>query len=299
MVHSKDLLEEEDGPLFEFGQSANDDVIELSQNMDTSELIDTYEDHDEVLSVTTEKPGSISKFFNGGSIANFTIDATRQYNRLTLAAGMPFMNDGLISLSGGLIYDGAVYYVDVVDTGVEQNLQLCWSVAAVQSDFPSNTDCADPSLDEDIVDANDNSVLGEGFVHIHRGVHAFEDDEAAFEDLFSPECTQDQRDSDSGYAEYYVGVDGDDEDLICEPFSSSVCDFRENASFISFIERNDDEYTGPLFDLARSSGADGIDDFCDSIAASNEFFEDVFVSLEPEIFDFRNPMMRVDITCDN
>ena len=53
MVHSKDLLEEEDGPLFKFGQSANDDIIDLSQNMDTSKLIDTYEDHDEVLSVTT------------------------------------------------------------------------------------------------------------------------------------------------------------------------------------------------------------------------------------------------------
>lgn len=300
MVHSKSLLDEDDGALFVFGESAHTDLADLAQKLDTRPLINEFDDRDGVLDVQTISYKNNQKFLDGGSEQTFEIESTRNYNRLTLAAGLPFANDGIVSLSGGLIFDGAVYYLELVDAGVEQNLQTCWSVAAESDDFPTLSDCAD--VESSLADENVNDFIGEGFVHIHRGFHSFGTAAADFTDLLPNECTSDQKDSDTGWAEWFINENYDDTDLLCATVRSdgSCNSFREDADLKKFVDDRDNEnifpeYQGVVFDLVRQS--DDFEEFCGTIEDTNDFANRALVTLEPELFDIRNPMAKVEIDC--
>ncbi|EJK65802.1 hypothetical protein THAOC_13303 [Thalassiosira oceanica] len=155
-------------PIFVFGEQSSPELAELSTNAIASDLERRYEGRKGVQDARVfDNFDYDEKFLEGGAKVSFRIDTGGYGDRLTIAAGLPFTNDGAWVLEHGHVYDGAEYFVNAIDTGDEGNIQTCWSVAAKQDDFPVQSECAD----NDDADDNDDRIPGENFVHHHRGMH--------------------------------------------------------------------------------------------------------------------------------
>jgi hypothetical protein len=289
MVHN-DMVQDKN-PMFEEGSPASEEFAELAQNLDADPLFDYYKGKPGVNMVKTITDfGLDRKYLDGGAKIEFNVDRNSNYNKLTLAAGFPFANDGVAALQGVRIIDGAEYVVEALDAGVEANLQTCWSVPAEREDFPPRSACADE--DHEIGDANDNSLPGEGFVHTHRGIH----DVDVPTDVYLLKCNDVEQDSTNHrFVEYFMASNYNDEDLLCSAVKGlGDCNMRSDDDFIGYVKGNGD-LANPIFDLVRDS--DDYNDFCDKIEGINDSIESAFVTLEPTIFDFRNPIAKVKISC--
>ena len=206
-------------PIFIFGDKSSPELAELSTNAHASDLERRYEGRKGVQEARVfDNFDQDEKFLKGGSKVSFRIDTGGYGDRLTIAAGLPFTNDGAWVLEHGHIYDGAEYFVDAIDTGSEGNIQTCWSVAAKQDDFPPLSNCADDNDSDD----NDNRIPGENFVHHHRGMHDFDSKDDLEQLLIFEECDDlialDDCDDDGGpcLATYFFEVGFTDEDLLCK-----------------------------------------------------------------------------------
>mmetsp|Transcript_28315 Transcript_28315/g.59812 ORF Transcript_28315/g.59812 Transcript_28315/m.59812 type:complete len:570 (-) Transcript_28315:175-1884(-) len=280
MVHSDKV----DLPLWSFGRPAFSDLAALAQDGDPDELIDFYEDNDDgVLDVDSER-GPIR---NGESIF-FEIPKSGSYNLFTMATSFIFSNDGFVSIDAGEIEDGATWFLWGLDAGVEANTQLCWTVQATSNDFPPNSDCY--FVDEEDADENDNEIPGEGFVHVHNGIHNFEDKKELEEFL---QFTCDDLEADS-FVEYFQIIGYDDDYLLYD--DDRARNERDDQSFLDVVEDFDDRFGDiPVFRLAVRAG--DFDQFCDDLEDISDFLINAFETLEPPIFDFRTPMMRVQMAC--
>mmetsp|Transcript_23131 Transcript_23131/g.41701 ORF Transcript_23131/g.41701 Transcript_23131/m.41701 type:complete len:616 (+) Transcript_23131:74-1921(+) len=301
-------------PVFEFGEKASDALASLAEEADASEMALYYNGLQGVEQVKVFRDfglGSFDeKFLRGGGATTFRVNTQGYGHRLTLAMGLPFTNDGAVILEAARIYDGAEYWISPIDAGTEGNIQTCWSVAAMQEDFPPQAECADDELS----DTNDNSIPGEAFVSMHRGIQDLERNNDELEDLLLfPTCedldleTSNRRSSSSNdgptnptarYAEYFFEVGYDDEVLLCQNRGlGGNCDYRDDENFLDFIDRNN-EFDGEddrFIRLAQDS--DDFEDFCDLIVAANKDLRDAFKILESHIFDWRNEIAHVQIHC--
>lgn len=294
MVGNKSSQEKD--PLFKYGSPASPELAALAQDLDTSELVQFYDNKNGVDKVhTIDDFGSERKYLNGGGTVQTTIYMNDDYNRLTIAAGFPFANDGVVALDGGIISDGAEFILTAIDAGVEANLQTCWSVPAEKDDFPPNSACGSRNQVTDKVGGlNDNSVSGEGFVHTHRGIQDL-DGSSDLDDLLLLECGDFEETIKSKFAEYFIESNYDDEMLLCKAVTGlGDCAFRTDDDFIEYVKENDD-LTDEIFKLVRNS--DNYKDFCDKVEDVNKGVSSIFVTLEPTLFDFRNPMAKVEVSC--
>ena len=236
-------------------------------------------------------------FLEGGKYARFKIRTSGYGNFLTIAAGLPFTNDGAVVLEGEPIYDGAEYYIYPIDVGAEANLQTCWSVAAEQDDFPPLSQCSD----EDFSDENANDFGGENFVSVHRGMQDI-DDEKDLDDLLLWECDElddiglDKCLDNQCFAEYFWEVGYDDDFLLCQSgaFGADRCNWRDDQDFIDTANREDTD-DNVLIKLA--AGSNDFQDFCDYVNEINDDILDGFKTLEPWLFDWRNDMAKIKIRC--
>lgn len=281
MVHSDNIRL----PLWAYGFPAFDDLAKLAQDGDPSELVDFYEDNDDgVLDVDAER-GPIQE----GESIFFGIPKSGKYDQLTLATSFIFSNDGFVSIRGEDIYDGAEFYLWGLDAGVEANTQLCWTVQAGVSDFPPNSECFD--VKDNIADENDNSFPGEGFVHVHNGIHDFEGTKRDAQDFLKFTC--DDLDVDS-FVEYFQEIGFDDDFLLFDDDRGR--NERDDESFLDFVEDNDDKYGDfIIFGIALDAG--DFNQFCDELEDLADFLFNTFETLEPQLFDFRTPMMKVELFC--
>eukprot|EP00580_Thalassiosira_gravida_P018603 CAMPEP_0201661360 /NCGR_PEP_ID=MMETSP0494-20130426/3746_1 /ASSEMBLY_ACC=CAM_ASM_000839 /TAXON_ID=420259 /ORGANISM="Thalassiosira gravida, Strain GMp14c1" /LENGTH=631 /DNA_ID=CAMNT_0048139447 /DNA_START=73 /DNA_END=1968 /DNA_ORIENTATION=+ len=301
-------------PVFEFGEKASDALAILAEEANAAEMALYYNGLPGVEQVKIFRDfglGSFDeKFLRGGSATTFRVNTSGYGHRLTLAMGLPFTNDGAVVLEAARIYDGAEYWISPIDTGTEGNIQTCWSVAAMQEDFPFQAECADDNL----ADLNDNSIPGETFVSMHRGIADLEKNNNELEDLLLfPTCddldleTSNRRSSSNDgptnptarYAEYFFEVGYDDEVLLCQNrgLGGNDCDYRDDGNFLDFIDRSN-EYDGEddrFIRLAQEST--DFEDFCDLIVDANRDLEDAFTTLESHIFDWRNEIAHVQIHC--
>ncbi len=294
MVHSKQVTNRR--PIYTFGNRTNSALGELAQDLDTNGMMSRYENFPGVRDARVIGDfGTERKFLTGGARKEFTIKPSGNYNRISIAAGFPFANDGAIVLQSGLIYDGAEYFLPALDVGVEANLQTCWSVPAEQEDFPPNSACSD----EELSDENDNSFAGENFVGIHRGMQDL-DAKGDLDGLVLLECKDaglDNANDDTRFALYFIEEGYDDDFLLCRAVAGSNCDLRGDDDFLAFLDSNDDFGSDDvLINIAKSS--DDFDDFCDRVSDINSDLEKLFTTLEAAIFDFRNPIAQVEIECD-
>lgn len=302
MTHTKEATWRR--PIFIFGNRTNEALAELAQDADASEMMRRYENRYgvEQTKVFRDFRNGIrdEDYLRGGARARLRVRTSGDGHRLSLAAGLPFTNDGAIVLEGAHIYDGAEYWLPVIDVGAEGNIQTCWSVAAKQEDFPPQSECAD---DEDS-DINNNDVPGENFVSLHRGMHDFDDKKDLQDLLFFPECSDydlDKSDDKDRFATYFYESGYDDEWLLCKnPVTggnSAECNLREDDDFLKYIDRS------PIHDgeddrfVALAADSDDFDDFCDNVKKANDDIEDALKQLEPWLFDWRGHVAHVEISC--
>ena len=294
MVHAKQVTKRR--PIYTFGNRTDSSLAELAQDLDTNGMMNRYEHFPGVRDARViGNFGEKRKYLNGGARKEFRIKPSSNFNRISIAAGFPFANDAAIVLQGELIYDGADYYLPALDVGAEANLQTCWSVAAEQEDFPSNSECND----EKMSDENDNSFGGENFVHIHRGMQDL-DGKGDLDTITLLECDEadlDKSDDDTRFALYFLEEGYDDDWLLCKTVAGDNCGLRGDDDFLEYIADADDFGSDDvLINIARNS--DDFDDFCKRIEDINKDLESLFKVLEPVIFDFRNPIAHVEIDCD-
>ena len=239
MTHSDKLYP----PLFEYGKPAYDDLAVLAQDGDTDELVWYYDGpygDDHVYWVTSER-GPI----RAGESISFGIDASGSYDRLTLATSFIFSNDGFVAINGEEIYDGATFWLWGIDAGVEANTQLCWTVQARLNQFPTQAECYSDRI---VSNLNDNSILGEGFVHVHSGIHDLQGKSDA-KDFLAFSCDDFNANS---FSEYFFEI-GFDDDMLLR--------YDDDREFLDYLSDNDDLQRYPIVDLALDS--QDFLDFCE------------------------------------
>ena len=304
-------------PLYIMGNSSNPALAKLAENADASEMMDRYinrrgVEQVKIFSDFDEFGIEVGPYLPGGATAKFKVNTAGHGERLTIAVGLPFTNDGVVVLQGAEIYDGADYLISALDVGAEANIHTCWSVAASKDDFPANAACATDELS----DENSNDLPGEGFVHMHRGFQDIDTKEEFENLLLFPECEdildKEFLDGTERFARYFYEVGFDDDFLLCgddylgtiDPGfgiggrPSGYCrNPRDDEDFLDIINTYDDFLDNRYTEHAKDST--DFDDFCAAIKEENKEIEQSFVQLEPYLFDWRNELMHVTIHCDH
>jgi len=300
MTAEKDVTKRR--PVFIYGNRTTEELAELAQDAKATGIERRYKGRRGVRSTqVVDDFGQDDKFLKGGGEVSFKVKGG---GFLTVAAGLPFTNDGAMVLQGRPVRDGATYFVDVIDVGAEGNVQTCWSLAADRDDFEKyapQSICAD----EDLSDDNDNRVPGENFVHMHRGVHDFDEKSDLESLLLYDECKDwtllencADGDGQNCFARYFFNVGYDDEVLLCSSGNDvNDCNLREDDDFLKFINKSS-QFDGEDDNLINiAMGSTNFEDFCDELVDVNKDIEDAFQTIEPIIFDWRNAIAKIHVDC--
>jgi Spondin_N len=155
--------------LFAIGRASTAAFAYLAELGNPSLLVSEYTDTVGVQSATMIRSEPI---FAGKSVA-FTVETSREYPLISFATMMVNTNDGFAGLSKIKPYDGLIQFSPGYDAGTETNDELCIHIPGP----------ACVSVNRTNSDAND---AGEGFVHIHRGIHGHGDIDASTYDWRNP-----------------------------------------------------------------------------------------------------------------
>lgn len=155
------------GNIFTVGQAAIPELAQLAEGGVTQPLQDILTP----ISVVSSVDSGAGLLGPGGS-QTVTISGTGNSSKLTLLAMVLPSNDGFIALNGvALPTSGSVTYnVTVYDAGSESNDELCAHIPG-----PTCGGAADSPDD-----------AGEGYVHVHSGIHGSGDLSAANHDWRNP-----------------------------------------------------------------------------------------------------------------
>jgi hypothetical protein len=142
--------------LFTVGEAVNDELAQLAEGGDVVPLADLLGSmHYKVGAVAVadfDRPGGV---FLPGESVSVEIPASGRYNRLSIASMLAITNDGFVALNGVPARPG-MHVAPVYDAGSEFNDEL-----AVNIPGPGGEGY--------------NMEGGEGFAHIHAGVHGIGD----------------------------------------------------------------------------------------------------------------------------
>ncbi len=138
--------------LFEAGEPASDGIATMAEGGDVSVILSSLEGNRSVYGTATAD-GPVMP----GKSTTFTLE-TNRYGRLSTVAMLVNTNDAFLALDTVYVPHRrghtVTYYANAYDAGSEINDELC-------SNIPG------PACGGEGVSAAD----GEGFVHIHRGMH--------------------------------------------------------------------------------------------------------------------------------
>ena len=142
--------------LYELGSPASDELTAIAEGGDTAPLAALLDADPRVADV--QNSGGL---LEPGQSVTVTVSATRGARFISLASMMLPTNDGFIALNSVKTpRKGSVtYYSQGFDAGTEPNDELCFNIPGPTcgGEGPS------PGID------------GEGYVHIHRGMHGIGD----------------------------------------------------------------------------------------------------------------------------
>lgn len=159
-------------PIFELGKEASPELGFLAEEGNPERLIELYsEGGDESFGVLFARQEGNGPLFLGDEFS-FTVMTRGKFKYLSMASMAVNTNDCFVGFTDILLKDGLHLYSPGYDSGTELNNQLCTSVPG-----PA---CQNTTLDED---PGEN---GEGFVHIHRGIHQVGDLDPARYDWRNP-----------------------------------------------------------------------------------------------------------------
>jgi len=161
------VITHETGNIFTVGQAALPELVQLAEGGATQPLQDLLTPFS-VISDTQSGDGLLAP----GESQTLTISGSDLTNKLTLLSMVLPSNDGFIALNGvDLPTSGSVTYnATVYDAGSESNDELC-------ANIPGPT-CGGSA------DSPDDS--GEGYVHVHSGIHGGGDLSVATHDWRNP-----------------------------------------------------------------------------------------------------------------
>lgn len=140
-------------PLFSLGQPASDEILAVAEGGDTSGLAALFTgNHDQILGA-----GPLDK----GQSVTVMLDASSNVNKITIASMLLPTNDGFVAKSIHLPRGSheKVVFLRAYDAGTETNDELCVNIPGPQCHGA-------PFSPED---------SGEGFVHVHSGIHGIGD----------------------------------------------------------------------------------------------------------------------------
>lgn len=143
--------------LFELGRPASSELATLAEEGDIGPLRAALQSRPRV----TQVRGGNS-LTNPGSAQRFVIDARPFVDRLSLAAMLIPTNDAFVALNAIDLPESSreiVIFAVAYDAGSERNDELCSSIPG-----PSFVECGGPGGGARVGE-------GEGFVHVHNGIH--------------------------------------------------------------------------------------------------------------------------------
>ena len=150
---------------FETGQSANSEVSSVAEGGDTSFLSDLMLRTTGVLDVSKIAPPPMQP----GEIRSLTLLAGGGFNRISVIAMLNPTNDGFFAIQGVRIRDDdkpLILQANAYDAGSEPNDELCANIAGPICAVVNGSE-ENPMMGE----GKSPNVDGEGFIHIHGGIH--------------------------------------------------------------------------------------------------------------------------------
>jgi hypothetical protein len=151
MIHNSNA-----DPLYVRGQRASDALAQLAENGTPQNLQRHYQDMDGVLSARVHEQG-----VPPGGFTDILVTTSGDYPLITIASMAVNTNDCFVSLNGADLSPGDVLDTAGLDAGSEENNELCTSIPGP----------ACPVGSGNVHSGGD----GEGFVHVHRGIHGVGD----------------------------------------------------------------------------------------------------------------------------
>jgi hypothetical protein len=108
-----------------------------------------------------------------GESLTVTIDAPAGCDHISLAAMFFPSNDAFVALNGerGPSEGRRVFYVDAWDAGSEENDQLCVNIPGPPPPGRVTPNCRTGDANTNRAIPDPNPTAGEGYVHIHSGIH--------------------------------------------------------------------------------------------------------------------------------
>ena len=158
--------------LFSLGALASTALATLAEQGDTSPLTSLLSTSPDVASVATQ-----GGLLNPGQTRTFTVSASGNFDSLTVAAMLIPTNDAFMFVRiSDLPRNGrtVAQYGIAYDAGSERNDELCSSIPG-----PFFSECGGPGGGASVGG-------GEGFVHVHAGIHGIGDLKASQRDWRNP-----------------------------------------------------------------------------------------------------------------
>jgi hypothetical protein len=163
VVHGKNIS------LFQLGEPASDGIAALAEAGDTQPIAAAAGGLPEVGGFATDS-GPLAP----GDSTTVRVNSTAGFERITVAAMLLPTNDGFYAINTeklpSSVGDSVTYYANGYDAGTEPNDELC-------DNIPGEL-CGGQGLSPD--------QNGEGYVHVHRGIHGIGDIQAADHDWRNP-----------------------------------------------------------------------------------------------------------------
>jgi hypothetical protein len=163
--------------LFTLGEQVSPQLAVLVEDASPSALGTVLAALPDVKEVITSATPLENALIDPGKSGTVTVDTTADFNQMSLVSSLIPTNDAFIAVNGivGLKGDAALsLFVPAYDAGSERNDELCASVFG-----PSLTECGGAG-------GGGRPGEGEGFVHIHNGIHGVGDLSAALRDWRNP-----------------------------------------------------------------------------------------------------------------
>jgi Spondin_N len=162
--------------LFNLGESVSPEMAVLAEEGDPTQMANLLSGMREVKDVVTS-PLSLEGILDPGKSTTLIVKAPYPFDHVSVASMLFPTNDAFFALNG---VEGPygnkelTFYSPAYDAGSERNDELCASIPG-----PFFSECGGPGGGARVGD-------GEGFVHIHAGIHGIGDFIAAQRDWRNP-----------------------------------------------------------------------------------------------------------------
>jgi Spondin_N len=153
--------------LFELGSPASAQLRTLAEEGDTGPLAALLASMPEVKDVVTSTPPPpASNLIDPGESITLTVETSEAFDHVSVAAMLIPTNDGFFALNGVAGPNSELtLFSPAYDAGTERNDESCGSIPG-----PGFIECITPANP----DGNGGGAMvdeGEGYVHIHAGIH--------------------------------------------------------------------------------------------------------------------------------